>query len=103
MQRSLVKPIGDGWQSGWGAGRGSYKTVVAPGVGRIRLEGNLPLLLGGAGVTAPFKRRLPFPEPCAFHTPEPVIFGTIKYPRWCLCKGTAGYGPWTKGNPTTSS
>ena len=44
-----AKPVGHGWESGWGAGGGGYKTVApAVGVGRIRLEGNRRSLLGGA-------------------------------------------------------
>ena len=39
--KRLQKPVGDGWESGWGAGGGGYKAVAAAaGIGRMRLEHN---------------------------------------------------------------
>ena len=40
VQRTLVRPPGHGWESGWGSGGGNYKTVAAPfEFGRMRLMG----------------------------------------------------------------
>ena len=54
VRQPPVKPVGHGWDSGWGAGSGGYKSVAAAvGVESMRLERNWQLLLGDGGGPSP--------------------------------------------------
>ena len=63
-RKAFVKPVGDGWESGWGPGDGGYKTVAAAvELGRMRLERNFQLLMPPSqAVTQEKNRRRPQPS-----------------------------------------